>query len=196
MALDPSRPVFLGLILTSEFWLLYSLNSQRQETGGPSANYSPAGGSSLSIIIPAVLVALGDQLTKAWIARRIPLGHSRVIWPGFFALTHVRNAGAAFGILQFQAWLFILLGVAVTVAAVACWRTLRSQPLAVRIGLGLALGGTVGNLVDRLRLAGRVCDFLDFYHWPVFNLADTALVCGVGLILLAMASGPKKSTSG
>lgn len=150
----------------------------------------------MSIILPAVLIVLGDQLTKAWIARVIPLGQSRVIWPGLLALTHVRNAGAAFGILQFQAWLFILLGLGATIVAFVYRRTLRSQPLGLRLGLGLALGGTLGNLVDRLRLAGRVCDFLDFYHWPVFNLADMAIVCGAGLILLMMARTPKKSLNG
>ena len=143
------------------------------------------------VFLPAVLVALGDQLTKAWIARAIPLGQSKVVWPGFFALTHVRNAGAAFGILQYQTWLLIGLGAGVVAGAAIYYRRLKRQPPLIRLGLGLAIGGTLGNLVDRLRF-GRVRDFLDFYHWPVFNLADTAIICGVFLVLLAMFIAEKK----
>jgi len=150
----------------------------------------------LLIFIPAALILLGDQFTKALIARAIPVGESRVVWPGFFALTHIRNAGAAFGILQFQTWLFIGLGVALAVAVFAYREELWSQPWLVRLGLGFALGGTLGNFVDRVRF-GWVRDFLDFYYWPVFNLADMAIVCGAGLILLVLfRAGKTKTASG
>ena len=147
------------------------------------------------VFVLAGIVALADQLSKAWVARFIPLGQSKVIWPGFFALTHVRNPGAAFGILGFQTWFFILLGMLALAAAIQFRRAIEAQPLLVRLGLGFALGGTIGNMVDRFRF-GKVSDFLDFYYWPVFNLADIAIVCGIGLALLSLVHTKKPFTNG
>ncbi|MGE5529795.1 MAG: signal peptidase II [Patescibacteria group bacterium] len=147
------------------------------------------------VIVLAALVILGDQLSKAWVAGFLPLGHSRVIWPGVFALTHIRNAGAAFGMLQFRRWLFITMGLATVAAAVYFRDKLKTQPLLLRIGLGLALGGTVGNMLDRVFI-GKVRDFLDFYLWPVFNVADMAIVAGVAAIVLQMLRTKKNPVNG
>jgi signal peptidase II len=152
------------------------------------------------LIALAVLVA--DQLTKWVIASAIPLHDSRPVIPGFFRLTHVKNRGAAFGIFAdstspMKIEVLILLSV---VALVVVLMLLWEQPGARRIGLGLALilGGALGNLFDRLA-HGSVVDFLEFYlrgfHWPAFNVADSAIVMGAGLLVLDMllARSPKHS---
>jgi len=133
----------------------------------------------------ALAVLGADQLSKAWIAQVIPYGHSRVIIRGFFSLTYVRNTGAAFSMLPFYNWLFISVGAAALAAVVIYRRRIAVQSSLVRFGIGIILGGILGNQIDRIRLGG-VNDFLDFHHWPIFNLADTALFCGVGIVLLGL----------
>jgi signal peptidase II len=91
------------------------------------------------------------------------------------------NPGAAFGILPNQNVLFITTGLLLVIGALAIYRKLPPAKKILRIGLGLVLGGALGNLVDRLRF-GKVVDFLDFRVWPVFNLADTAIFIGVCLL--------------
>jgi signal peptidase II len=100
-----------------------------------------------------------------------------VLW-----LTHVHNTGAAFGMLAGWGWAFIVVSVAVL--AVIGWAALVARPESgvVRLGLALVAGGAAGNLIDRV-LAGGVTDFIDVGWWPVFNVADIALDCGVALIV-------------
>ena len=131
-----------------------------------------------------------DQVTKAIVVERIPLHHSISVVQGFFALTHVRNTGAAFGIFASVAspWRGLFLN-AVALAvflAVLVWslRTPASEGR-LQVGLALILGGAVGNLIDRFR-AGSVIDFLLFhigrYEWPSFNVADSSITVGVFLL--------------
>ncbi len=142
------------------------------------------------------LLALGtfalDQLSKALILRHFRPGQSIPLLPGFFDLTLVLNPGAAFGILaglpegiRHPLFVAIAIGAAVLIVLYR-HRHLQHHALA-STALGLILGGAVGNLVDRLRY-GMVVDFLDFhagpYHWPAFNVADSAISVGVGLMLL------------
>jgi len=144
-------------------------------------------------LLVALAVFAADQLTKWVIGSAIPLHDSRPVIPGFFRLTHVKNRGAAFGIFAdstspMKIEVLILLSV---VALVVVLMLLWGQPGARRIGLGLALilGGALGNLFDRLA-HGSVVDFLEFYlrgfHWPAFNVADSAIVIGAGLLVLDM----------
>ncbi len=142
------------------------------------------------------LLALGtfvlDQLSKALIVRHFRPGQSIPILPGFFDLTFVLNPGAAFGFLaglpeQIRHPLFVTIAVVAAVLIVLYrHRHLRHYALA-SAALGLILGGAIGNLVDRLRY-GMVVDFLDFYlgpyHWPAFNVADSAISIGVSLMLV------------
>ena len=142
----------------------------------------------------ALAVFAADQVTKAVVDRTIPLQEVRTIVPGLFRLTHVNNRGAAFGIFADSpgegkiAVLIFLSVVALVVLVTLLWR---NQPSARRMGLGLTLilGGAVGNLFDRL-VHGSVVDFLDFYwsgyHWPAFNVADSAIVIGAVLLLVDM----------
>lgn len=142
-------------------------------------------------IVAAVVIF--DQLTKGWILKSFALYESLEVIPGFFSLTYLTNKGAAFGFLAEQtgAWrhyLFLVLGaVALVVIVVAWWRMRQSHPL-YAISLPLIAGGAIGNLIDRLR-HGAVVDFLDVYvgtyHWPAFNVADSAICIGVVVFLLA-----------
>lgn len=141
-------------------------------------------------IIGVVLVI--DQFTKYIVEKRIRLYEVITIVPGFFNLTHVRNKGAAFSLFStmpdgFRSAFFI----AVTLVAVAALAVLiikTREPLMVT-AFSLIAGGAVGNVIDRIRL-GEVIDFIDWYvrahHWPSFNVADSAISVGVGLLAVDM----------
>ncbi len=147
---------------------------------------------SLTLAVLAA-VALLDQAVKVWVVAVFEPFEVVPVIPGLFNLTRLANTGAAFGILSSAPPAFtrvFFAAVAVTALAVlgyAAWRCRHGHWL-VRAGLGLVAGGALGNLVDRLR-SGAVIDFLDFYigpyHWPAFNLADSAITVGVGFLLAA-----------
>jgi len=141
--------------------------------------------------IASVVIGL-DQATKWLVARELVLGESVAVVPGLFHLTLVHNTGMAFGLLSsvdlpYKSLLVTLLSMAALGAVL--YYALSSGPgeRVTRFGLGLILGGALGNIIDRVRL-GYVVDFLDaFYrdaHWPAFNLADSAICVGVGLLIL------------
>lgn len=139
----------------------------------------------------AAALFLLDQLSKWVVAQVLVQGETRRVIPGLFNLTHLRNRGAAFGLLADFSSPAVLISlilfsvIALLLVLGLLWRDSVSRPAGW--GLGLILGGAVGNLLDRLR-GGSVVDFLDFhlgpYHWPAFNLADSAIVVGVGLLVL------------
>ncbi len=139
-----------------------------------------------TFFLTASVVVSTDQLSKLWIRSNLTLGES-LPETGFLRLTHVRNTGAAFGLFQDQSLLLIIaaiIGIAILLfLAIFMYRRfpfLDTMP--GRLSLGLILGGTVGNLIDRLS-SGYVTDFIDVGIWPAFNAADSAVV--VGAILLA-----------
>jgi signal peptidase II len=141
------------------------------------------------------LAALGaDQLTKAIVTNRLELNEEvHVVGP--FSIHHVQNSGIAFGFFASATSLVILLtGVAVAWMIYFFARS-GSRHTVLPVALGLVIGGSVSNLVDRVRL-GHVTDFLDFTYWPAFNLADTFIVVGVAVLLLALVavdrSGPPR----
>ena len=141
--------------------------------------------------IAVAIVAL-DQLTKAIVKARLPLHESVTVIPGFFDLTHVRNTGAAFGMLDnthfaYKPALMVIVAL-VALGAVATYAlTLPATQRIARYGLALILGGAVGNLIDRA-VMGYVVDFVDVYwrgvHFWAFNVADSAITVGVVLMLL------------
>lgn len=137
----------------------------------------------LILILTAALVAIVDQLSKFVIDQTLSPGDSIPVVKGIFHLTLVRNPGAAFGILPNQ-YSFLLIITLFTIGIIILYaRNMRPLSLPVNVALGLTLGGAIGNLIDRLA-RGLVIDFLDFRVWPVFNIADSAIV--VGLILLGL----------
>jgi signal peptidase II len=151
----------------------------------------------LALVAAAVLGL--DQATKALVLERLPLHASLTVIPGLFDLTHVQNPGGAFGFLahlgpRLRGVLFTAIAALAAGAIVVIYRQTPPGHRRMRSGLALVFGGAVGNLVDRLRF-GAVVDFLDLYlgsvHWPAFNVADSAITAGVGLIAWQMLSGRK-----
>lgn len=149
-------------------------------------------------------VTLLDQLTKAWVQASIPLwGVGPSLVPGFFQIVHSQNRGAAFGFLNrwdvsWQQPLFVLITLAAIVFLGVLARSKDNRGWLYPLGLGAILGGAIGNLIDRLRF-GAVVDFLDVYvgdwHWPAFNVADSAICVGVGLLLIAQWQSPCTQSS-
>jgi signal peptidase II len=138
----------------------------------------------------SLLALILDQASKLAIAGSMQLYESIEIMP-FFKLTYVHNTGAAFSFLSdaggWQRWFFAGLALVVS-GVIAVWLTrLKQHETLLAVALSLVLGGAVGNLIDRL-LYGYVIDFLDVYyeswHWPAFNIADSAITLGVVLMLL------------
>ena len=142
----------------------------------------------LSILVVGVVL---DQITKFLVVRALSFGEQIPVIKGFFNLVLIYNRGAAFGLfanlsLEF-AWVFFIITTSLVLGVVAFlwWRLPEDQTLAV-VGFSLIFAGAVGNLIDRVRL-GEVIDFLDFhlsgYHWPAFNVADSLVCIGAGLLL-------------
>lgn len=149
---------------------------------------------AVAALIAGVAVLL-DQLTKAWVVAVIPYGSQHPVIPGLFRLTHTRNRGIAFGLLGSSGPLVqtLLLTVVVAVVGILIWQLLRGDgDRLAGWGLSLVLGGALGNLADRA-LRGEVVDFLDVYlrfggreHvWPTFNVADSCITVGAGLVVIA-----------
>jgi len=145
----------------------------------------------------ALIVILFDRWTKRLVAAHIAMYRHIQIIPGFFRLTHTENTGAAFSLFadspaHWKTGLLIGFSVlAMVIVSVLLWK--QERPLTITgIALSLILGGAVGNLWDRIA-SGRVVDFLLFYvkqyQWPVFNLADSAIVVGAGLLVLEILFG-------
>ncbi|HRE84020.1 MAG TPA: signal peptidase II [Opitutaceae bacterium] len=148
--------------------------------------------------ILATSVFVLDQLTKAWINHRLPLGtYGRPgaipVIDGFFYLVHVGNTGAAWSMFSGRSVMLAMLAL-ITLGAIYVWRralSLKTRP--VQISFGLLCGGIVGNLVDRL-VHGHVIDFLDFhfgsYVYPTFNIADSGICVGVAIYLIWSLKNP------
>jgi signal peptidase II len=145
----------------------------------------------------SLLVVVADQVTKAWVSGALRPYELVPVIDGFFNLTLMFNTGAAFSFLAqgggWQRWLLSGLAVVVTIVLVAWLTRLDRDERWTAAALSLVIGGAVGNLLDRLRF-GHVVDFLDFYlgswHWPAFNVADSAITVGVAILLLASFRRP------
>ncbi|HHY74547.1 MAG TPA: signal peptidase II [Bacillus bacterium] len=139
----------------------------------------------------AIIVIFIDQLSKWLVVKNMEFAESIAIIDQFFYLTSHRNRGAAWGILQGQMWFFYIITIIVIVAIIYYIRKLARESRLIGSALGLILGGAIGNFIDRL-VRKEVVDFFDFYlnfyffqyHYPIFNVADAALVVGVILLLI------------
>lgn len=142
----------------------------------------------LGLGIAAVALVL-DQATKAWLLGVLAARPEGIALTPFFNLVMVWNRGISFGLFRSddpaQAWLLVGLAAAVVLVLIVWLRRVRAALPAT--GIGLVIGGAIGNIIDRLRF-GAVADFFDAHafgwHWPAFNVADSAIVAGVGLLLL------------
>jgi len=168
-----------------------SATNALQPIPGASRSLAAGTGQWVGLALVAVAAAAGDQLTKAVVSSRLDLGDAvDVIGP--FTIHHVRNTGIAFGLFSDATSIVIAL-TAVAIAALVTFfaRSGRRHPL-LPVAVGFVLGGSVSNLVDRLRL-GHVTDFLDLDYWPAFNLADTFIVVGVGLLFVCFVAADRTS---
>ena len=136
---------------------------------------------ALPLFLISLAVVAADQLTKYLVRANMDLGQS-IPHTGFVRLTYATNTGGAFGLFANQTFLLALAAVIAIAALVLYLRYLPPSSRLLKVGLGLLLGGAVGNLIDRVRL-GEVTDFIDIGAWPVFNLADSAIVVGTVLIV-------------
>ncbi len=146
--------------------------------------------------VAAVILVL-DQITKWWVVVRLMDPPRAIEVTPFFNLVMVWNRGITFGLFgdaQWGRWAFAVLALAI-VAILISWLA-RTSYRPAAFALGLVIGGAIGNVIDRIRW-GAVADFLDFHlagwHWPAFNVADSAIVIGVGLLLLEALFGRKES---
>ena len=143
----------------------------------------------MATLATAALVLAADQLTKLWVRSAFAEEELMVVINGFFNLTYVRNRGGAFGIFQHRQMLFVVLSLATVAALAWFYRGFSPRPRVCRIAVGLILGGALGNLADRLLVDPDRCviDWLDVhwgaYHWPAFNIADSAISVGVFVLL-------------
>jgi signal peptidase II len=156
----------------------------------------------LLLLVICFVTIVADQWTKNLVHKHFVWGESRPIVQNYFALTYVRNTGAAFGFLNkapaaFREPFFIIVPLIAMAVILVIFIRLRDEQLLMAGSLSLVLAGAIGNLIDRLRF-GFVIDFLDFhwrevYHWPAFNIADACIVVGVGVLFILSWGKPAES---
>lgn len=148
-----------------------------------------------AVALPVILL---DQASKLWIVGKLAYHESITVVENFFEIVHARNPGAAFSFLHdssIRLPFLISVSIVASVAVIMVYRKLRPDQKLASLALALILGGAVGNLIDRVRL-GEVVDFLNVHwyqhYWPAFNVADSALCVGVGLLALDMILEEKR----
>jgi signal peptidase II len=157
------------------------------------------------LLLLSLIVIVADRLSKWLASTRIELGSHVVVIPHVFAISHVENPGAAFSLFNDSSspgrvrWMLLIFSVLAAVAVIAALMKLGRRITATSVALALILGGALGNAYDRLRF-GSVIDFLEVhivhYHWPDFNVADSAIVIGGILLLLdALFIGKEETTA-
>ncbi len=156
------------------------------------------------LLVISILIMAADRLTKWLASTRIEMGNNLQVIPHVFAISHVENPGAAFSLFNDSSspervrWLLLIFSLVAAVAVLIALVKLGRRITTTSLGLALILGGALGNAYDRLRF-GYVIDFLEVhiihYHWPDFNVADSAIVVG-GILLLydAMFAGKEQLT--
>jgi len=140
-----------------------------------------------------VLAVLLDQASKLYIRSTMPPSTSIPVIDGVFHITHVRNMGAAFGLMPGRQPLFIATSLIVVVSVLGYWILKRPTARWLVVALGLVVGGATGNLIDRVSSTGLVTDFFDFtlIDFPVFNLADCAIFFGVAMLVVWVLFAPE-----
>ena len=139
----------------------------------------------MPILILAMAVVDIDQWSKYYVQTHMSLGMSIPLIPSVFHLTYILNPGAAFGILENQRTFFVIVGLLMIGAVVYLYPRIPANMRLLRLGTGLMMGGAVGNVIDRIQ-TGHVVDFFDFRIWPIFNIADIAIVVGVSCIIYTL----------
>jgi len=140
---------------------------------------------SILVFSTALIIVFLDQLTKYLIRMNFQLNQSVPLIKNIFHMTYVTNTGSAFGLFKRINPFFILFSVVVIIAIFYYLRKIAGNEKPLQFAVGLLLGGTIGNLIDRI-LYGAVTDFIDFRIWPVFNFADSAVTISVMLLVLIL----------
>jgi signal peptidase II len=152
------------------------------------------------LLVFCIGILLMDRWTKTLVVQKLALYQRVEVIRGFFSLTHVRNTGGAFGIFGgekrgFGSLLFVIISLIAIGAIIYLFMKIREGEKTLALSFSLILSGAIGNLIDRLHY-GEVIDFLDFhiaaYHWPAFNVADSAICIGIGLVALELLIRDKK----
>jgi signal peptidase II len=152
------------------------------------------------LITMVLMLVVIDQLTKFYIDSNFVLYQSLEVISGYFNITYIRNSGVAFGILSgfkgiVSQIIFIFISLIAISAIIIIYRGTDDKMIFSRISLSLILSGAIGNMIDRIFRGGEVIDFLDFhwksYHWPAFNIADSCITIGVGLLIIAIMQNAK-----
>ncbi|MFC3094723.1 signal peptidase II [Alteromonas sediminis] len=159
-------------------------------------------GTGLRFLWISILVFILDQWTKIAIVDAMTLFESRQVLP-FFNLTYVHNYGAAFSFLHsaggWQRWFFTAIALGVSIMILWWLKQTPKQQLLLPIAFSFVLGGALGNVYDRIAY-GYVIDFLDFYindwHWPAFNIADSAIFIGAALLIIDMFVNKESNDNG
>jgi signal peptidase II len=148
-------------------------------------------------------ILLLDQWTKSLIIQKLLLYQKIEVIQGFFNIIHVRNTGGAFGIFGgekggFGSILFVVVSLVAIGVIIFLFIRIKEEEKTLALSFSLILSGAIGNLIDRLRY-GEVIDFLDFYlsstHWPAFNIADSAICIGIGLMALELLKHDHKRSA-
>jgi len=133
----------------------------------------------------AIFIILFDQASKFYIQHNMDIGESIPVIEGIFHITYIENPRTSFGLFEYQTMFLVIAALISVILAILIYKKIvfKEDPF-IYIPLTLVLGGAIGNLIDRVRIDGRVIDFLDFRIWPIFNFADMAVVCGVLILLV------------
>ena len=178
----PSQAPTVDVRVGSTANALQPVSSAEQPSGAGATQW-------LVLTLVAGAAVFADQLTKQVVGRTLSIGESVDIL-GPFSIHHVQNSGIAFGLFASRTSIVIAItAVAVCAMLVFFARSGRRHPV-LPVALGLVLGGSIANLIDRVRL-GHVTDFLDLVAWPAFNLADTFIVVGVAILFGALVLGDR-----
>ncbi|MBI2653880.1 signal peptidase II [Candidatus Woesearchaeota archaeon] len=140
---------------------------------------------NIIIFLTGLLILLLDQLTKFLIKQNFQLSHSTPIIKNILHVTYITNTGSAFGLFKGFNLFFVLFSVIVVVTIVYNLKKIKNNERLLQFSVGLLIGGTIGNLIDRL-LYGAVVDFIDFRIWPVFNVADSAVTISIIMLIILL----------
>jgi signal peptidase II len=144
----------------------------------------------------ALVIIFLDQASKAVVLAQVPSGTSwmPLVWLAPYArIVNWYNSGVAFGLLQGGGYLFAVLALVVAIGIIYYYPRIPHEDVLMRIAFGFMLGGALGNVIDRVRFGGNVTDFISVGSFPVFNVADSCVTIGVGLMLLASFLDSRKN---
>lgn len=139
----------------------------------------------MPILLLALAIVLIDQLSKFYIQAHMMPNMSIPVIQDVFHITYILNPGAAFGLFEHQTIVFVIIAILMIAAVIYFYPQIPRQYRLLRFGIGLMVGGAIGNVIDRIK-TGYVVDFFDFRIWPIFNVADMGIVCGVGCIIFTI----------